>query len=722
MDSLSTPCVFCGIDRPLESEICPSCGRGWIDSRIADVAPPAATATTPVADSAGDDASPPPDREARASAPPPPPPLETPPTADTPDPETPIAGGGPPVAAAAAFSGAAFSDDSDTGADVDGGIGLPPLDDTSAGDAAVDPAAPQPDDAAPAESEQPDAETAAPPAKEPPFESTTTAPLDDATSMFTAPVTPAETAPEESVAPPPAPPLDEAPAAEPEPAIDLEPATPDDLGIIPVVTPTGPPAYVPEPDDLAPPTAATPPATEPAMPAPPDEELEPPAGPVDGSPTEPEPAGEQEPVAEDDPDTVDLPSFVTAPPPQAPEPDPLDEIPMVEPAEESDRDAAGAVAAVAAIGAEPDPHPIDPDALIGDVFSDDLVDGRPPTASDEMLDDDSAWSEFATGTATGAAAAAVTPPQSHEPPTTPDTAPPQVAPQEQPAVGQFGGQHPDDSEFFAATAAAAGAGATTATMGSGEPPRRGRRWSQTAVVGLIVLGIVGAWFVVLALITRDSGDDTAIATPDDTTATTAPSTTEGSDTTATTSSTTSSTTTTTAVPVIEPIGDPIPIEELGLGAFALGPIDFGATDALGRLVASLDQPDSITDANQEQGLCPDDSGFTADWGQFSAIFIGAPETNVFVGYRLGDDPSHPTSGMATLSGLEVGDSVATLESTYDGFDVSYREVDGQLSFILVRQSDGVTLLWGPVTSSEPDGVVNGIYSPQPCDGGPTASG
>ena len=77
--------------------------------------------------------------------------------------------------------------------------------------------------------------------------------------------------------------------------------------------------------------------------------------------------------------------------------------------------------------------------------------------------------------------------------------------------------------------------------------------------------------------------------------------------------------------------------------------------------------------------------------------------------------------MTTLSGLSLGATVADLEGIYPGFDISYQEVDGELSFVLVR-SDGATLLWGPVSSSDTDGTIDGIYSPMPCDGGPAAGG
>ena len=45
-------CVFCGAARPAEVEICPECGRPWIDERIntvaATVAAPGVAASVPV--------------------------------------------------------------------------------------------------------------------------------------------------------------------------------------------------------------------------------------------------------------------------------------------------------------------------------------------------------------------------------------------------------------------------------------------------------------------------------------------------------------------------------------------------------------------------------------------------------------------------------------------------------------------------------------------------
>lgn len=775
MDSLSTPCIFCGTDRPIASEVCPTCGRGWIDEHLPQPAPPAEP--TPPAAAAPPSPTP-------AAAPPVPPPAvpppagsQTTPVADEPSPHTSDQAPQPPSSesvaseaaqaapiAAAAAAGLTFSDSDDTGHDEDAVPSGEPL-------------------------------LADEPAPTPPAASSDTPVDDEATSMFSAPVVPDPSG--ETLRPEP-PPADEAASVEPvrptpaeappgeRPAapnaanaagsIDMTPVDPDELGIIPVVQAQGPPAYLPEPTEAGEAAVAGSAADAPAAPA---------------APTAPDTSKHS---ASDEIVPDDLPQFV-APEPAAERPEQLGAIPVIPPpsAAEPTRatdggapppppPAAGQSEAIpgppppppaappptsdpvppaagssgspldgpadsAAVAPQPPATPaasasaggaIDPDGFISDVFAEDLVDGRPPLASDDMLDDDGAWSAFALGGAAAARGAA--------PPPTPDTSAPEppsqpaprvtptepAAPSQPPtapmpaapaaaasAAGEFGGQHPDESDFFTAPMSNDSGGGRARSAVEAPPSRS--RWSQTAIVAAIVLGIVAAWFVMLAVISRDSGDEdpTAATDPDATTpaSTAAPETTIAS----TTSAPTTTLAPTTTVPAIEPVGDPIPLPDLQLGAFALGPIDFGATDGLGRLVASLDQPEAIAAAGVEHGLCPDETGFVAQWGPLSAIFIGSTQTNLLVGYQLGNDPAHPASELTTLSGLQVGDTVAELESTYASLSISYEEIDGQLHFILVRQADSVTLLWGPVTSADADGTVEGIYSPRACDAGPSPS-
>ncbi len=260
-----------------------------------------------------------------------------------------------------------------------------------------------------------------------------------------------------------------------------------------------------------------------------------------------------------------------------------------------------------------------------------------------------------------------------------------------------------------------------------EEDRRSNRRQVLLVAGLVVALVIG-WFVILNAITNDDSDDSELAVPATTTTTSEATSTTAQDTTTTAAPTTTTTPpTTTTLPVFEAVGDPIPLEEMTLSAVALGPLEFGATDAFGRLVATFDQPTAMATLEGTLGLCEDVSGFAASFGPLDAIFTGSVDDAVFVGYRLDEgQDDHPAADLATLSGAHVGDTVADLEAIYPSFGIAYEDVPDDedipvLSFILIRESDGETLLWGPVTSSEPDGIVAGIYSPQACDGGPFAS-
>jgi hypothetical protein len=264
----------------------------------------------------------------------------------------------------------------------------------------------------------------------------------------------------------------------------------------------------------------------------------------------------------------------------------------------------------------------------------------------------------------------------------------------------------------------------------GEPPppaRRSRTGPRLLIAGVVAVLIAG-WFGALTLITRDDPAEVT-ATTTSPAASTSPELVAGPSTTVPEPTTTTpGPTTTTIDPTLltgpfPEVGNPVDISDLRLGAFAVSPIDFGDPDGLGRLVATLGQPDSANTVDDGGfGLCPGEPGFTATWGPLTAVFTGTPEDGALAGYRLDNEPAaHPTAGLSTLSELSLGDTIEHLESVYPDFEISYEDVDGSPHFILVR-SDGVTLLWGPVSSSEPDGTVLGIYSPEPCEGGPVPSG
>ena len=183
--------------------------------------------------------------------------------------------------------------------------------------------------------------------------------------------------------------------------------------------------------------------------------------------------------------------------------------------------------------------------------------------------------------------------------------------------------------------------------------------------------------------------------------------------------TTTSTTTTAPLPLLEAIGDAVPIAELSLGAFAIGPFDFDAPAAnpIGRLVATFGQPDELRAADESWGLCEGEAGRAITWGPLTVVTRGTDD-EILVAYRLGplapSDAGHPAAAMTTLSGLAVGDTTQQVETIYANSTVDYTDVDGVASFRLLRSNDDRLLLWGPVV----DAAVAGIYSPRPCDQGP----
>lgn len=198
--------------------------------------------------------------------------------------------------------------------------------------------------------------------------------------------------------------------------------------------------------------------------------------------------------------------------------------------------------------------------------------------------------------------------------------------------------------------------------------------------------------------------------PEPSTTTTAPT---------TTTTTTPATTTTIPQLSVSPVGDPIPLSELQLGAFALEPFEFGTPfgEVIGRFAASFDEPSEVTEigiSNGEFGTCNGNLIQTVRWGRLLVIGMGNGSGElVLAGYRLDsrfDSFRYPV--VRTISGLGAGDSVADLESTYTR--VKYISDPSEGLVFQVFGGDGSLLLWGPVTSSEAGGEVLGIYSPNSC--------
>ena len=155
-------------------------------------------------------------------------------------------------------------------------------------------------------------------------------------------------------------------------------------------------------------------------------------------------------------------------------------------------------------------------------------------------------------------------------------------------------------------------------------------------------------------------------------------------------------------------GDPVPVDQLTLAVDGIGPIAFGteATDAIGRLITSLGEPDQDDGPMVSTGAfgsCRGDIERIVRWGPFVAIVVvGADGAEKFAGYRLDfsyGDLNSPATDLATLSGVKAGDPVLRLEQVYESFDLRY-EVMADLgnTFQLYSRNSGALLLWGPVTS------------------------
>jgi hypothetical protein len=187
-----------------------------------------------------------------------------------------------------------------------------------------------------------------------------------------------------------------------------------------------------------------------------------------------------------------------------------------------------------------------------------------------------------------------------------------------------------------------------------------------------------------------------------------------------TTTTTVAPTTTTLPPLtVIPVGAPIPLSELRLGAYGLDPFDFGEDyqTVLGRLGASLDEASEVGRpglSNGEFGTCAGSLIQTVRWGRLLVIGVeDAAGVMGFVGYRL--DATYDTfryPAVRTRSGIGVGDSIGALESAYSR--VTYLNDESVGLVFQVRDGNGQLLIWGPVTSNDAAGEIVGIYSPNSC--------
>lgn len=245
------------------------------------------------------------------------------------------------------------------------------------------------------------------------------------------------------------------------------------------------------------------------------------------------------------------------------------------------------------------------------------------------------------------------------------------------------------------------------------------------IIGLLLIALSVAVFQLLKPDDSGTATDTTTTTSSDETAT---STTDGTGTT-----TTDGTGTTTSIPVADPyppVGDPIPVDKMKLITDGvrvndnnIPDITFGiaADQAIGQLVSSLGSPE---DSGWQQstgrfGVCLGDLERILTFGTYAAIVTKLGGEEIFNGYRQDlnfGDLTDPASGLETLSGLRVGDTVEVLQEVYKSRKVSFA-VDPKLGNIYLVESSasGILLLWGPVQGEDPTDRIVGIYAPDVCN-------
>jgi hypothetical protein len=303
------------------------------------------------------------------------------------------------------------------------------------------------------------------------------------------------------------------------------------------------------------------------------------------------------------------------------------------------------------------------------------IDGKIPEASTTEPDD--VKGAVAVGTAAAAARS--------QPPNT-EKAPPPVPPPSIDDTGEFGF---DDWTL---------------------PPEKPRSIARWLIPIVLAIAVIVVWGFVFLDRTGTPGTTVASAT-----AITNPQTSTTQLTSTTVPRTTTTSQTTTQIPFPppaswSPVGDPIASDDLTLRAAAIGPLDIGEPieDVAGRLTASLGE----AEAAGVDGVCPPEESYWLQWGDLLAIFDSSEPDGTFVSYRYEDIGSDTHLGLTTLSGLELGDTVADLQQIYGQFTITFEVIDGHDYFRLV--DGGELLLWGPVTGTDSDDLVEGIYSPTPC--------
>ncbi|MDK1019580.1 MAG: hypothetical protein QGD89_09295 [Actinomycetota bacterium] len=245
------------------------------------------------------------------------------------------------------------------------------------------------------------------------------------------------------------------------------------------------------------------------------------------------------------------------------------------------------------------------------------------------------------------------------------------------------------------------------------------------IIGLLLIALSVAIFQLLR--SEDSGTaaDTTTTTLDTATSITEP---------LSTTTTLEEAATATTVPITDPylpVAPAISVEEMEMVTSGMRIDDddipnivFGtdADIAIGRFVASFGDPtkdDGWRVSTGGFGVCIGDLERIVFFGTYAAVVTKPGGQELYTGYRQDltfGDLTHPAAGVATLSGLRIGDTVGELRELYKSRVVSFSS-DPKLGnvFRVEGEVSGDLLLWGPVEGEDDADRVIGIYAPDVCN-------
>jgi hypothetical protein len=245
------------------------------------------------------------------------------------------------------------------------------------------------------------------------------------------------------------------------------------------------------------------------------------------------------------------------------------------------------------------------------------------------------------------------------------------------------------------------------------------------IIGLLLVALSVAVFQLLGREDDGTAAGTTTTASGDLTTTT-----DGSVTTTTGDGSVSTTSIPSADPY-PPVDPPIPVEDMKMITNGMRindndipDIEFGADadTAIGRFVASFGPSTDDTGwqvSTNGYGVCAGDLERIVTFGTYAAIVTKPGGQELYNGYRqdlVYGDVTHDAASLETLSGLKLGDTVATLQDIYAGETVSF-QVDPKLGdvYLVEGSSSGNLLLWGPVEGEDTGDRITGIYAPDVCN-------